>query len=48
MTHQEFINWLKDEVTLNGALAVNLPDKQYEHILERELQTMYEINPDAQ
>lgn len=47
MTRDEFKNWLKAEVTLDGALQINLPDATYDRIIEKELKTMYEINPDA-
>jgi len=29
MTKAEFINWLKDDVTLDGAIGINLPTKTY-------------------
>lgn len=48
MTRAEFVEWLKDEVTLSGALQINLPDKEYERIIDRELKIMYEINSEAQ
>lgn len=47
MTRSEFIEWLKDEVTLSGALQVNLPDKEYNRIIDRELKMVYELSPDA-
>lgn len=37
MTRDEFKQWLKDEVTLSGALAINLPDKEYDRVIDREL-----------
>lgn len=43
MTRAEFIQWLKDEVTMSGALAVNLPDKEYDRIITKELKTLYDI-----
>ena len=47
MTRSEFIEWLKDEVTLSGALSINLPDKEYNRIIDRELKTIYELSPEA-
>lgn len=47
MTKAEFINWLKDDVTLDGAIGINLPTKTYQRIIDREIKTMYEINPEA-
>lgn len=47
MTRDEFINWLKADVTLDGALTINLPLQTYTRIIDRELKQMYEINPDA-
>lgn len=47
MTYDEFKKWLSDEVTLSGALAINIPDAEYDRIIERELSTLYELDPDA-
>lgn len=47
MTKDEFRNWLKSDVTLDGALAINLPSTVYDRIIDREIKTMYEINPEA-
>ena len=47
MTRKEFVEWLKDEVTLSGALAINLPDKEFERIIDREVKALYELSPEA-
>ena len=47
MTREQFKKWLIDEVTIDGALSINLPEATYERIIDKELRTMYEINPDA-
>jgi len=48
MTRDEMKQWLKDEVTLSGALsAISLPDREYDRIIDRELKVLYEIDPDA-
>lgn len=47
MTRAEFKEWLKDEVTLSGALAIDIPDKEYDRVIDRELKMLYEINPEA-
>ena len=47
MTREQFKKWLIDEVTIDGALSINLPEAAYERIIDKELRTMYEINPDA-
>lgn len=43
MTKDEFRNWLKADVTLDGALAINLPDQTYDRIIDREIKQLYEI-----
>lgn len=47
MTRKEFKEWLQDEVTLSGALSVNIPDKEYDRIIDRELKALYELSPEA-
>ena len=47
MTKDEFKQWLKDEVTLSGALAINIPDKEYDRVIDRELQAVYEKSTEA-
>lgn len=47
MTKDEFRNWLKADVTLDGAVAINLPDATYDRIIDREIKQLYEIDPDA-
>ena len=47
MTRDEFKQWLKDEVTLSGALAINIPDKEYDRVIDRELQAVYEKSTEA-
>lgn len=47
MTRAEFKEWLKDEVTLSGALAIDIPDKEYDRVIDRGLKMLYQINPDA-
>lgn len=47
MTKQEFVDWLKADVTISGALPLPLPDAEYVRIADKELKTMYEINSEA-
>lgn len=47
MTRAEFIEWLKGEVTLSGALSINLPDAEYNRIIDRELKQLYELYKDT-
>ena len=47
MTRDEFKAFLKSEVTIDGALSINLPDATYDRVIDKELKTMYEINPDS-
>ena len=47
MTRKELVAWLKDEVTLSGALAINLPEAEYERIIDREVKAVYELCPEA-
>jgi hypothetical protein len=43
MTRSEFIQWLKDEVTMSGTINLSLPDKEYNRIIDRELNMIYEL-----
>ena len=45
MTRNEFKAWLKEEVTVNGLLAINMPEN--EDIIDRELKTLYDIDPES-
>ena len=47
MTHDEFKDWLKDEVTISGALSIEIPDKEYDRIINKELKAVYELSPEA-
>lgn len=47
MTRAEFISWLTDEVTISGTLAINMPEKEYNRIIDKGIRAMYEMNPDA-
>lgn len=47
MTRDELKQWIVDEITLSGALQVNLPEKEIDRIIDRELAMLYEINGDA-
>lgn len=47
MTHDEFKEWLKDEVTISGALSIEIPDKEYDRIINKELKAVYELSPEA-
>ena len=47
MTKDEFRNWLKADVTLDGALAINLPETLYDRIIDREVKQLYEIFSEA-
>ena len=47
MTRKEFVEWLKEEITVGGALSINLPDKEYERIIDREVKALYELSPEA-
>ena len=47
MTHDEFKEWLKDEVTISGALSIDIPDKEYDRIINKELKAVYELSPEA-
>ena len=39
------VQWLKDEVTMSGAININLSDKEYNRIIEKELRKLYQIYP---
>ena len=47
MTREEFKNWLKADVTLDGALNIAIPNATYERIIDREIKQLIEIDPDA-
>lgn len=47
MTREEFKDWLKSEVTVSGALQINIPDNEYDRLIDKELKGIYELNPDA-
>ena len=47
MTRTEFTSWLIDEVTVSGALPINMPEKEYNRIIDKGIRAMYEMNPDA-
>ena len=43
MTRSEFIEWLKSEITMSGTINISLPDKEYNRIIDRELNMIYEL-----
>ena len=43
MTRSEFIEWLKSEITMSGTINLSLPDKEYNRIIDRELNMIYEL-----
>lgn len=47
MTKNEFIEWLKNEVTMSGTLNLSLADKEYERIIDKETNMIYELYPEA-
>ena len=47
MTRSEFIEWLKDDVTMSGTINLSLPDKEYSRIIDKELNMIYELYVEA-
>ena len=47
MTRDEMMQWLKDEITLSGAININLPDKEYHRTIDNELKTIYQLDERA-
>ena len=47
MTRAEFIEWLKSEITMSGTINLSLPDKEYNRIIDRELNMIYELYVEA-
>lgn len=47
MIKSELISWLKNEVTVGGQIAIDLPDKEYERIIEYCTREVLEYYPDS-
>lgn len=47
MTKSEFVQWLKDEVTMSGTIEISLSDKEYERLIDKETKMIYELYPEA-
>lgn len=47
MTQKEFLQWLKDEVTMSGSININLSDAEYKRITEKEIRMLYQLYPVA-
>lgn len=41
------VQWLKDEVTMSGTINISLSDKEYERVLLKETNMIYELYPEA-
>lgn len=39
--------WLEDEVTMSGSLNITLTEKEYERVIDKETNMLYEIYPEA-
>ena len=47
MTKKEMIQWLKNEVTMSGSINISLSDAEYERILDKEINMVYQLYPVA-
>lgn len=47
MTREQFVKWLKDEITLSGALSIDLPEAEYNRVIDREKKELYNLYPNA-
>ena len=47
MTKSEFVEWLKNEVTMSGTIEISLADKEYERIIDKETLMIYELYTEA-
>ena len=47
MTKSEFVQWLKDEVTMSGTIEISISDKEYERLIDKETNMIYELYPEA-
>ena len=45
MTQSEMEKWLWAEITLSGAININLPDAEIKRIINNELDTIYQLDP---
>lgn len=41
------VQWLKDEVTMSGTLKLSIADKEYERVIDKETNMIYELYPEA-
>lgn len=41
------VQWLKDEVTMSGTLNISIADKEYERVIDKETNMIYELYPEA-
>lgn len=46
MKKAEFLDWVKNDITISGALTINVPDKEIERIITKETKYLAEIYPD--
>ena len=47
MTRTEMLDYIEREVTMSGAINIALPKKEYERIIDRELNMVYQLYPVA-
>lgn len=47
MTKKELVAFIRNDITLSGALAIQLPDEEIERIIDFEKNALYEFYPDA-
>lgn len=41
------LTWLKNEITMSGAIQISLPDAEYNRIIDKELNMVYQLYPVA-
>lgn len=47
MTKKEFKQWLQDEITMSGTIEITISDKEFDRIIDKETNMVYELYPEA-
>lgn len=47
MTKPELVSWIKDDITIGGSLAIEIPDKEIDRVIDQAVREARELYPDA-
>jgi hypothetical protein len=47
MTKKEMVKWLRDEVTMSGSISLELTDAEFNRVIDKETNMIYELYPEA-